>query len=237
MIIIYLDVKTLLKEPFMTTVPSKPLSIAVFGAAGDVGKRIVAEATSRGHRVTAVVRRERPSSEMNPAVSILVRDVQEATDLTNIAKRHDLVISALRPADGEEAKLVKLASKVVEASRTSGTRFMVIGGAAPLLIPNSPHHTVLTAPDFLPEAYLPIANACQELHDWILPKLGATGTHLCPPAMLVPGERTGTYRVSDDTLVVDDEGSSHISMEDFAVAAIDEAEHPRHSGRRYTVGT
>jgi len=221
----------------MSTVPNQPLSIVIFGAAGDVGKRIVAEATARGHHVTAVVRRERPSSETNPAVSILVRDVQEATDLTNIAKQHDLVISALRPTDGEEAKLVKLASKVVEASHTSGTRFIVIGGAAPLLIPNSPHHTVLTAPDFLPSAYLPIAKACQELHDWILPELGSIGTHLCPPAMLTPGERTGTYREGENTLIVDSEGNSHISMEDFAVAAIDEAEHPRHAGRRYTVGT
>jgi putative NADH-flavin reductase len=54
--------------------------------------------------------------------------------------------------------------------------------------------------------------------------------------MLEPGERTGGYRMGSDTLVVDDNGASRISMEDFAVAMLDEVEAPKHLRRAFTVG-
>ncbi len=54
--------------------------------------------------------------------------------------------------------------------------------------------------------------------------------------MLMPGSRLGSYRVGGEELIVDDQGQSHISMEDFAVAVLDEAEHPQHAGRKFTVG-
>jgi putative NADH-flavin reductase len=60
-------------------------------------------------------------------------------------------------------------------------------------------------------------------------------TYLCPPAVLVPGERTGSYRTGNDRLVIDADGKSLISMEDLAVALLDEAEWPRHRGQRFTV--
>ncbi len=125
---------------------------------------------------------------------------------------------------------------VAKAAKAAGTRFIVVGGAAPLRLPEDPSHTVLTAPGFLPESSVPIATACQQQHDWVLPQLGELGSYLCSPAMLLPGTRTGSYRVGDDTLITDDDGNSHISMEDFAVAALDEVEHSNHTGRRFTVG-
>ena len=60
-------------------------------------------------------------------------------------------------------------------------------------------------------------------------------TYLSPPARIAPGERTGVYRTGADELLVDANGESSISMEDYAVAVIDEAEEPRHVGRRFTV--
>ena len=51
-----------------------------------------------------------------------------------------------------------------------------------------------------------------------------------------PGERRGTYRDGGDVLVVDENGESFISGEDFAVAVIDEIESPKHSRGRFTVG-
>lgn len=219
-----------------TTVSARTLRIAVFGAAGQVGRRIVAEAARRAHRVTAVTRAQPDPGALPLGVTGIRRDVASADDLVAIAADHDLVISALRPPDGQEPQLLDLTAAVVNAARTAGTRFLVVGGAAPLRLPDDPEHTVLTAPGFLPDAYRPIATACQQQHDWILDRLDGIGAYLCPPADLAPGTRTGAYRVDDDTLIVDQRGESRISIEDFAVAILDEAERPAHTGRRFTVG-
>ena len=60
--------------------------------------------------------------------------------------------------------------------------------------------------------------------------------YLSPAALLEPGERTGAYRLDGDDLVVGADGTSRISMEDLAVALLDEAERPRHHRARFTVG-
>lgn len=218
----------------MTT--DKPFKVIVFGATGGVGRRLVAEAARRGHKVTAVSRSESASTEFGPGVEPLIRDVDAAGDLGRLIAAHDIVISALRPPEGREANLVRLTAAVVDAANAARRRFLVIGGAASLRLHDHPEHTVLTAPGFLPASVVPIATACRAQHDWILPQLGELGTYLCPPAMLSTGARTALYRTGTDTLVVDQEGASRISMEDFAVAALDEIEQPRHTGQRFTVG-
>jgi uncharacterized protein len=59
--------------------------------------------------------------------------------------------------------------------------------------------------------------------------------YLSPAALLEPGERTGTYRLGTDELLVDAEGNSTISMEDLAVAVLDEVERPKQHRIRFTV--
>jgi putative NADH-flavin reductase len=56
-----------------------------------------------------------------------------------------------------------------------------------------------------------------------------------PAAMLAPGERTGKYRVGSDQLMTDGDGQSRISLEDYAVAMLDEAEQPQHHRARFSV--
>ena len=51
-----------------------------------------------------------------------------------------------------------------------------------------------------------------------------------------PGERTGSYETGGDHPVRDAQGESRISVEDYAVAMIDELEEPRFAGGRFTVG-
>lgn len=212
------------------------MKILVFGAAGDVGRRIVSESIRRSHRVTAVARR--PTNGLfPPSVEVRILDVASTPNLAAELAGQDLVISALRPPDGEEASLVSLTRAVVEAARTACVGFIVVGGAAVLRVPGMNGHTVLTAPGFLPEAVIPIATACHYQYEAIRDRLDPLGAYLCPPGLLVPGERTGRYRRGTDTLVVDEAGESRISVEDFAVALLDEAEHPQNTGRRFTVGT
>jgi hypothetical protein len=66
--------------------------------------------------------------------------------------------------------------------------------------------------------------------------LGLDWTILSPAMTIAPGERTGSYRTGTDQLVVDENGKSEISTEDYAVALLDEVEHQRFSRQRFTVG-
>ena len=211
------------------------MKIIVFGASGDVGRRVVAEASKRNHQVTAVVRRKEAVA-FEPSIDVSVLDVSSSPNLEELVAEHDVAISALRPPDGDEPLLLPLTQAVVNAAQPKKVRFLIVGGAATLLVPETPGHTVLTAPGFLPESVVPIATACKSQFDWCIDQLGSLGTYLCPPAMLTPGDRTGSYRLGTDTLVVSSTGQSEISMEDFSVALVDEAETPRHTGRRFTVG-
>ena len=48
------------------------------------------------------------------------------------------------------------------------------------------------------------------------------------PMDIKPGERLGQYRLGGEHMIFDEEGRSRLSMEDFAVALVDEVQQPRH---------
>ncbi|MFC4347512.1 NAD(P)-dependent oxidoreductase [Kordiimonas lipolytica] len=210
------------------------MNILIFGAAGDVGRRAVSEAVARGHTVTAVVRRAGQSTTLPLGVACRVANIHPDSVPAALMEGQDLVISALRPPEGQEALLAGLTRAICLAARAAGARLLVVGGAASLKLPGK-DTTVLTEPGFLPEHLLPIAQACQEQYELFESMKADDWAYQTPPAMLVPGERTGQYRRGLDEMLTDEEGNSQISMEDFAVALIDEAELGLHKGRRYTV--
>ena len=210
------------------------MNIIVFGARGDVGSRVVAEALARDHTVTAVLRSETQAKSLPPTMTVRVADASDTDQVAELMAGHDVAISALRPPDGQEEMLVALTRSVLAAAARSSLRALIVGGAASLKVPGQGGHTVLTAPGFLPHEVVPIAKACQAQYELCAAENHANWSYLCPPAMLTPGERTGHYRVGSDTLVVDADGNSAISMKDFAVAMIDEAEAPHHIKTRFT---
>ena len=211
------------------------MRVIVFGARGDVGSRIVSEALSRGHIVTGVVRNAEQASTLPDGVRPLVVDVQNADDVASAIEGHDFAVSAIRPPDGAESKLAPLTRSILDGAARAGIRVLIVGGAASLAVPGTDGHTVLSAPGFLPDAVVRIAQASQAQFDLCLAELDADWTYLSPPAMLVPGSRTGQFRIGDDELLVDAEGRSQISMEDLAVAMIDEGEKPYRHRARFTV--
>lgn len=211
------------------------MKIIVLGARGDVGSRVVAEALIRGHDVTAVVRNEPQVAGLPPAVVTEVADVLDTDHLTALMTGHDLAVSALRPPDGQEEILAPLTRSALDAAARSGVGVLIVGGAASLKLPDGNGTTVLTEPGFLPEEVLPIARACQEQYEVCMGETQVQWSYLCPPAMLIPGARTGQYRRGSDMLLVDTDGNSQISMEDFAFALMDEAEAPQHRMARFTV--
>lgn len=124
---------------------------------------------------------------------------------------------------------------ILDGVAQSKTRALIVGGAATLKLPGKGDTTVLTAPDFLPKDVIDIARACAEQHDLCRANQEANWIYVSPPAMLIPGARTGHYRLGADELLVDSDGVSQISMEDFAVALIDEAEQVNHQRVRFAV--
>lgn len=49
-------------------------------------------------------------------------------------------------------------------------------------------------------------------------------TFFAPAALIAPGERTGTFRTGVGKLIVDAQGNSKISAEDYAIAFVDALE-------------
>lgn len=212
------------------------MQITVFGAAGNVGSRVVTEAVGRGHEVTAVVRDAARFGELHPQARHRVGDAASTEEVVALAEGQDLLIGATRPAPGAEGGLLAATRGLLAGAGKTGVRLLLVGGAGSLTVPGSGGLTVLETPDF-PADWRPIAEACGEQLDAALAAPEAVDwAYLSPAAILEPGERTGTYRLGTDELVVAADGTSAVSMEDLAVALVDEAERPRHRRMRFTVG-
>ncbi|WP_431955549.1 NAD(P)-dependent oxidoreductase [Nocardia lijiangensis] len=210
------------------------MRITVFGAAGEVGRRVVAEALARGHRVTAVVRNPERAVGLPDGVAVRTGDAAKPEDVESLSAGQDLVITATRPAVGREAELSGMTAALLSGVARSGVRLLVVGGASTLIVPGAEGATLHEMPDF-PAELGAIAQACADQLAVCRADAAAEWTYLSPPAELLPGERTGEYRVGTDELLSGPDGVSRISMEDFAVALLDEAERPVHRGVRFTV--
>ncbi len=206
------------------------MKIAIIGAAGNIGSRILREAVSRGHEVTAVVRRE-GALDPEPNVEVERADARDAGEVARLADGHETVVVTVSSRKEGDAPIHQVVRAVVEGTRGAGPRVFVVGGAGSLEI--SPGVQLLDTLQF-PEEYKAEALQAREALE-ILRASDVNWTYLSPAAEISPGERTGRYRAGGDRLLTDEEGNSRISMEDFAVAVIDEIEEPKYRGRRFTV--
>ncbi|WP_433236154.1 NAD(P)-dependent oxidoreductase [Streptosporangium sp. CA-135522] len=209
------------------------MRITVFGAAGNVGSRVVAEALARGHRVTAVVRDPARSPGLHAGAEVRAGDAENVEDVVELSAGQDVVISATRPVPGSEGRLAETARALLAGVARTGVRLLVVGGAGSLTVPGAGGATVIDDPGF-PADWRAIALACNDQLAACRAETGANWAYLSPAALLEPGERTGAYRLGTDELLVDGEGNSAISMEDLAVVLLDEAERPKHHRTRFT---
>jgi putative NADH-flavin reductase len=201
------------------------MKIALIGATGNVGLRLLAELTRRNHTVTAIVRQPE-KVPAQPGVTAKKGDVSDQQGLADLLKGHDAVISSVHFTDSDPRKLLG-------AVRVSGVkRYLIVGGAGSLQV--APGVRLVDTPDF-PEAYKAEAIAGAAFLDLLRGETGLDWTFLSPSALFVAGERTGKFRLGQDQLLTNAEGS-RISFEDFATALVDELEKPAHSRQRFTVG-
>jgi len=209
--------------------------IVVFGAGGRAGSRIVREAATRGHQVTAVARTTAQMTELPEGVRAMAGDVTDTDQVHALASDADVLVLAV---GGTQPELYPNAVKsVIAASRSLGAaapRIIHMGGGASLLRPDGTRF--IDSPDF-PEFVRPLALRQIEALDTYRRADDVAWIYVSPPPLhFAPGQRTGHYRTGLDQPVTGDDGQARISYEDFAVAIVDEIEHSKHLNRRFTVG-
>lgn len=205
--------------------------VIIIGATGKSGSRIQTELLSRGHTVTSVAR---DASKVAPAANLTVVQADISTDLAALIAGHDVVVNAYAPPFESTQDLVPFTQRLADAARATKTRLLMVGGAGGLQV--APGQLVINQ-SWFPDSYKPIAQA----HIDALEVLRAAPsdlnwTTLSPAGMFAPGERTGKFRLDTEFLVADASGNSVISMEDYAIAVVDEIETPQHIRQRYTIG-
>lgn len=217
-------------------------NVLIIGASGFVGSALLNEALYRGHRVTAVGRNPDKINVSHPHLTVVKTDVTNPTQLAELAKGMDAVISAYNPGwDNPRLYEDTLENypKIVEGVKRAGVRrLLIVGGAGTLFV--APGLRLVDSGK-LPAEWLPGVKSLGKFYleyltrekdiDWVffspaanLGNLGQNG----------PGQRTGRFRLGKDDLLVDANGDSFISVEDYAYAMIDELEQENHHYERFT---
>jgi putative NADH-flavin reductase len=201
------------------------MKIAVYGASGMVGSRIVAEAVSRGHEVTGVTR---SGGELPADVRAVQANAGDIASAKELAAESDALVAAIGPSrtGGDHQDYLDAIDNLIAAVQGTATRLIVVGGAGSLVVNGN---RVVDGPDFPAEYKNESLTVSQALEN--LRASDVNWTMLSPAFVIAPGERTGVFRLGQDEPI-----GEHISAEDYAVALINELEQPAHNKQRFTLG-
>ncbi|MEO8852386.1 MAG: NAD(P)-dependent oxidoreductase [Ginsengibacter sp.] len=214
------------------------MKIALIGASGFVGSAILKEALDRGHSLTAIARDIRKIKAQNN-LKIVEGDVKDTDSLAKILKGNDVVVSAYNAGWTNPDlynEFIKGSESIQEAVKKSGVQRLIInGGAGSLYV--APNVQLMDTPEF-PEAFKAGAGAARDYLNILKKEDQLDWTFVSPAIEMNPGsahERKGSYRTGLDNPVFDADHRSRISVEDLAVAIVDEVENPKHINERFTV--
>ncbi|MFC3749312.1 NAD(P)-dependent oxidoreductase [Paenibacillus sp. GCM10012306] len=208
------------------------MDIVVLAASGTIGKAIVEEALKRKHQVTAAMRHPESFAFEHERLKLVAVDLLDPVSVASAVRGHEVAISAYGPKAGEENELLAAAASLVEGLQAADMdRLVIVGGAGSLKTESG--EWLMDTPEF-PEHVRPLAAAHADAYE-IYRGSDLDYTYVSPAASIQPGRRTGMFRIGLDRLVVDENGQSAISVEDFAVAIIDEVEEGNFSRERFTV--
>ncbi len=214
------------------------MKIVVFGATGNVGRQVVAEALRRGRDVVGVVRGARRTSNHRTRARSWFRATPRRQSVASVVRGADVVVSAISPRPNSRGlpapSLVDNARALIEGLRQANVRrVLFVGWAVCLQGPTC--QAIMVLPNFPPAYKAEATEGRDALNIWKSEASGLDWTYVSPAAEIAPGERTGRYRTTDETLLVDAKGRSFITFQDYAVALLDEIEHPKHVARRFGV--
>jgi putative NADH-flavin reductase len=188
--------------------------IVVFGAGGRAGRRVVTEAVTRGHQVTAVVRDPAKYQDLAATgATMAAGDITQAESVAAAAAEHDAAINAAARLDVPAAEFyVDATQALLDGLARSGVgRLLVIGIGTTL--ETSPGVLVLDAPDFPTDfrafslghvAEFDVLRSAETEIDWLViappptvldndgPRTGRYRIGYCPPTKATPRSRTPT---------------------------------------------
>lgn len=203
------------------------MKVALIGASGAVGIPLARELASRGHQVTAISTHPEKVPDI-VGVTSLAGDADDRETLPQQIAGHDVVISSIQFLKTDHAALI-------DSVRTSGVpRYFVNGGCGILRVPGTTTR-LMDTPDFPAPAARP-AEAAAHFFELIQQETELNWTYLCPPPGIGPGERTGVFRVGREEVLTRPDGPPSISLDDYAIAIVDELENPSLVRQRFTVG-
>ncbi|MFL4480275.1 NAD(P)-dependent oxidoreductase [Paeniglutamicibacter sp. ORCA_105] len=201
------------------------MKIAVYGATGMVGSQIVAEAAKRGHEVTAVSRTGR---EVEGAAAVTTAELGDMPAYRALATGNDVVVFSIPPSRTGESHQPFVDAHEEISETLVPARVFIVGGAGATEVDGV---RLFNIPGF-PEEYMPEARTMGEVLDFYTSASGLDWTMLAPAPVIAPGEPTGAIVLGNDSPAGD-----KVSTGDFAVAALDELEDPKHQHRRFTVAS
>ncbi|GAA4798187.1 NAD(P)-dependent oxidoreductase [Olivibacter ginsenosidimutans] len=216
------------------------MKIALIGATGFVGATVLNELLSRGEGVTAIVRNPAKLTETSEKLHVIKADVTHIDELAAAVKDYDVVISAYNAGWADPTlyeDFIAGSTAIQEGVKKAGVkRLLVIGGAGSLYTPDG--RQLVDTPEF-PDDWKTGASAARDYLNILKEEKELDWTFISPAPEMhqgLPRERKGTYRIGTDYPVADESGRSWITVDDLAVAIVDEALHPKHRKQRFTVG-
>lgn len=200
--------------------------IAVLGGTGYAGSLIAREAATRGHDVVAYAR----SVPREPISSVAYRQGAVPEVIDEAVVDVDVVVGALAARAGLASGIVDIYRRIAERSAATGARLIVVGGSSGLR-PATGEPRLVDAGE-VPAEFAVEARAMTDVLESLLEAPEPLDWLYVSPAVgfgvYAPGESTGTYRVGEEVALFDRNGQSEISGPDFALAIVDEIEHPQH---------
>lgn len=212
--------------------------ITIIGASGYVGTAILNEALIRGYEATAIVRHPERILIQDSHLKILPGDVRNEDEIARLTEGTETVISAYNPGWSDPAIYDDLQTgykALLAGVKKAGVkRLLIAGGAGTLQVNGS--QRVMDEPGIPPHLLPGIKGIADVYYHLLLPEKELDWVYFSPAANLEPGQRTGNFRLGKDKLIIGKDGESRISIEDYALAMIDEAENKTHHRERFTIG-